>query len=82
MHAACALVHFLPYCAVVAGGNINAVTFNGWTSLHHAAVSDALILPIICVPLIHVYTRYPPKTPLQMALDNGDMDRKNIRLLI
>ena len=78
MHAAVAAGSLSTVIALKnAGGNINAVTSNGWTPLHHAArFRRADIANYLRTQGANpqAYTRdNPPKTPLQMALDNGDM---------
>jgi hypothetical protein len=78
MHAAVAVGSLSTVIALKnAGGNINAVTSNGWTPLHHAArFRRADIANYLRTQGANsqAYTRdNPPKTPLQMALDNGDM---------
>ena len=78
MHAAVAAGSLSTVIALKnAGGNINAVTSNGWTPLHHAArFRRADIANYLRKQGANpqAYTRdNPPKTPLQMALDNGDM---------
>ena len=78
MHAAVAAGSLSTVIALKnAGGNINAVTSSGWTPLHHAArFRRADIANYLRTQGANpqAYTRdNPPKTPLQMALDNGDM---------
>lgn len=62
---------------VNAGANINATTSNGWTPLHHAArfgrADIANFLMNQGASLNVTTTENPPKTPMQMALDKGDL---------
>lgn len=59
------------------GANVNAATASGWTPLHHAARfgrADAAnyLLKQGANPKA-VTNGTPPKTPVQMAMDKGDM---------
>ncbi|QLQ32792.1 MAG: ankyrin repeat domain-containing protein [Candidatus Thiothrix singaporensis] len=78
LHAAVAAGSLPTVTLLVAhGANVNAATNNGWTPLHHAARFSR--------PDIANYLRQqgadpkaatngnPPKTPVQMALDQGDL---------
>lgn len=60
-----------------AGANVNAATANGWTPLHHAArfgrADIANFLVNKGANANATTTENPPKTPMQMALDKGDL---------
>ena len=62
---------------VNAGANVNAVTSNGWTPLHHAArfgrADIANFLVNQGANVNAATAENPPKTPMQMALDKGDL---------
>lgn len=62
---------------VNAGANVNAATSNGWTPLHHAArfgrADIANFLANQGANVNAATTENPPKTPMQMALDKGDL---------
>ena len=59
------------------GANVNSVTSNGWTPLHHAARfgrADVANFLIQHGANPKIATRdNPPKTPVQMAVDRGDL---------
>ncbi|HRJ51973.1 MAG TPA: ankyrin repeat domain-containing protein [Candidatus Thiothrix moscowensis] len=78
MHAATAAGSLQTVIYLVnAGANINATTANGWTPLHHAArfgrADIANFLKGKGANLNATTTENPPKTPVQMALDKGDL---------
>lgn len=62
---------------VNAGADVNATTSNGWTPLHHAArfghADIANFLVNHGANINAATTETPPKTPMQMALDKGDL---------
>lgn len=62
---------------VNAGADVNATTSNGWTPLHHAArfgqADIANFLVNHGANINAATTENPPKTPMQMALDKGDL---------
>lgn len=66
-----------------AGADISAATSNGWTPLHHAArfghTEIANFLLQQGADANAVTNDNPPKTPMQMALDQGDL--RTARLL-
>lgn len=78
LHAAVAAGSLPSVVALVtSGANVNSVTRNGWSPLHHAARfgrADAANYLMQHGANPRVSTRdNPPKTPVQMAQDRGDL---------